>query len=234
MQQSFRMEKDKFLYLPHALIYLYTFHITIRLTGIFWHILLLTSYISKNPYIFTEYSITNEPKSTFLQKVSVHIFTYNSLALSQNGNIYCTEKHREWPNGWNLWGGVELYFFCKMHRKICTYILLYALQIKGRWESNINVLFWISILLYCMRELSAQLQERREVQGTASKQWLVAVPCPPLRSCGWAESSQKWSTYKFPIWKITDHKWKQLILVANFFLALRVNEITNKNYHGNI
>ncbi len=58
------------------------------------------------------------------------------------------------------------------------------------------VLFGISIFLYCLSEFSAQLQERREGQGTAAKQWLAAVPCPPLRSCGWAESSDKWPTYK--------------------------------------
>ncbi len=77
-------------------------------------------------------------------------------------------------------------------------------------------------LLYCMRELSAQPHERREGQGTAAKQWLVAVPCPPFPSCGWAESLHKWLTYKFPIWKITDHKWKQLNHVVNFLFGLRV------------
>ncbi len=38
----------------------------------------------------------------------------------------------------------------------------------------------------------------------------------------------KWSTYKFPIWKITDHNWKQLILVVNFIFGLRVNGIPNQ------
>jgi hypothetical protein len=45
------------------------------------------------------------------------------------------------------------------------------------------VLFGISIFLYCARELLAQPQERREGQGTAAKQCLAAVPCPPLRCC---------------------------------------------------
>ncbi len=76
-----------------------------------------------------------------------------------------------------------------------------------------SVLFGISIFLYFVREFSAQPQERREGQGTASKQQLVAVPCPPLRSFGWAKSSQKW-----PTWKIMDHKWKQLILVVKFLI----------------
>ncbi len=60
------------------------------------------------------------------------------------------------------------------------------------------------------------------------KQWLAAVPCPPLCSCGWAKSSHKWLTYKFTIWKITVHKWKQLILVVNFLFGFSVNEIPNK------
>jgi len=53
---------------------------------------------------------------------------------------------------------------------------------------------------------------------------------PPLRSCSSAESSHKWSTYKFPIRKIMDHKWKQLILVVNFLFGLRMNEIPNKKF----
>jgi hypothetical protein len=35
---------------------------------------------------------------------------------------------------------------------------------------------------------------------------------------------------KFPIWKNTYHKWKQIILVANFLFGLRVKEITNKTF----
>jgi hypothetical protein len=45
------------------------------------------------------------------------------------------------------------------------------------------VFFEISIFLYCVRELLAQPQERREGQGTAAKQWLAAVPFPSHRSC---------------------------------------------------
>ncbi len=67
-----------------------------------------------------------------------------------------------------------------------------------------SVLFGISVFLYCVREISAQLQERREGQGIAAKQGLSTVLCPPLHSCSWAESPHKWPTYKFPIWKITD------------------------------
>jgi hypothetical protein len=33
-------------------------------------------------------------------------------------------------------------------------------------------------------EISAQLREWRERQGTAANHWLAAVPCPPLSSCG--------------------------------------------------
>ena len=84
--------------------------------------------------------------------------------------------------------------------------------------------------LYCVRELSAQPQKRREGQETAAKQWLTAVPCPILRSCGWAESLLIWPIYKFPICKIMGYKWKQLILVVNFLFGLRVNEIPNKTF----
>ncbi len=45
-----------------------------------------------------------------------------------------------------------------------------------------SVLIRISIFLHYIRELSAQPLERREGQGTAPKQGLAAVPCPPLRS----------------------------------------------------
>jgi hypothetical protein len=48
----------------------------------------------------------------------------------------------------------------------------------------IAVIFGISLFLYFMRKLSAQPQEWREGQRTGTKQWLAAVPCPPLRSCG--------------------------------------------------
>ncbi len=53
---------------------------------------------------------------------------------------------------------------------------------KGRRESNIYVLFGISIVLYCVKELSAQPHEQREGQGTAAKQLLAAILCPPFRS----------------------------------------------------
>jgi hypothetical protein len=34
----------------------------------------------------------------------------------------------------------------------------------------------------------------------------------------------------FPIWKIMDHKWKQLILGVNFLFGFRVNEIPNETF----
>ncbi len=54
----------------------------------------------------------------------------------------------------------------------------------------------------------------------------MAVPCPRLCSCSWAKSSNKWPTYKFPIWKSMDHEWKQSILGINFLFGLRVNKIS--------
>jgi hypothetical protein len=41
-----------------------------------------------------------------------------------------------------------------------------------------SVRFGISIFLYCVRELSAQPQKRREGQGTAAKQRAVGCPLP--------------------------------------------------------
>ncbi len=91
-----------------------------------------------------------------------------------------------------------------------------TLQMKGRWESNMNVLFGISISLKpnkklttrinCFHlwsiifqignfyvghlcELSAQPQEKRVGQGTAANLCLTPVPCLTLRSWGWAKSS---------------------------------------------
>ncbi len=52
------------------------------------------------------------------------------------------------------------------------------------------------------KQILAQPQERREGQGTATKQWLVTIPCPPLCFCSWAESSHKWPSYKFPFGKL--------------------------------
>jgi hypothetical protein len=72
-----------------------------------------------------------------------------------------------------------------------------------------------------MKELSAQ--EQREKQGTAAKQQLTVVPCPPRAHINDQHTN-------FPIWEITDHKWKPLILVFNFLFGLRVNEIPNKTF----
>jgi hypothetical protein len=65
--------------------------------------------------------------------------------------------------------------------KHCIYLFKNCIDVElcTAKEGPVNVLFGIFILLYCVRELSAQLQEQREGQGTANKQWLAAVPCPP-------------------------------------------------------
>ncbi len=100
-----------------------------------------------------------------------------------------------------------------LKRHIC---LVPTLQMKGQWEFNINVLFEISFTLKPNKKLttminsfhlwsiilqignmfvgnlcglSAQPQEQRGGQGNAANSCLAAVPCPSLRSCGWAESS---------------------------------------------
>ncbi len=103
---------------------------------------------------------------------------------------------------WGVWGA--------LYRKFETYIprnetgqlrSQFYLHVSG---SNLYIptigLIWN--LYYCI--------------GTAAKQRVAAFPFPPLRFCGWAESSHKWPTYNFPLSKITDHKWKKLILVVNF------------------
>jgi hypothetical protein len=55
----------------------------------------------------------------------------------------------------------------------------------------------------------------------------VAVPALPTSP---AVELRVQPTYQFPIWKITDHKWKQVILVANFLFGSRVNEILKKTF----
>ncbi len=59
-----------------------------------------------------------------------------------------------------------------------------------------------------------------------------SLPSPPLLRL--SREFHKWPNdqhmYKFSIWKITDHKWKQLILVVIFLFAFRVNEIQNKTF----
>jgi hypothetical protein len=73
-----------------------------------------------------------------------------------------------------------------------------------------------SLFFFIVWEKS-QLNHRSREKGRElppSTGWLQSLPSPPF--LGWAESSHKWPTYKFPLWKITDHKWKQLILVSQF------------------
>jgi hypothetical protein len=56
----------------------------------------------------------------------------------------------------------------------------------------------------------------------------IFLPSPVLPQL--SQELHKRSTYKFPIWKNTEHKWKQLILVVNILFGLRVNEIPNKTF----
>jgi hypothetical protein len=66
-----------------------------------------------------------------------------------------------------------------------------------------SVLFGISIFQYWVRELNRRSgQKGRELPRSSG----LSSSCPPFRSCSWAESLHKWTTYKFPISKITDHK----------------------------
>ncbi len=49
-----------------------------------------------------------------------------------------------------------------------------------------------------------------------------SLPSPTLLWLSREFTYCKWPTYKFPSWKITDHKWKQLILVVNILFGLGV------------
>ncbi len=40
----------------------------------------------------------------------------------------------------------------------------------------------------------------------------------PLDSCWWAKNSHKWPTYKFPIWKITDHKFLIFCIRHSYYI----------------
>ncbi len=73
-----------------------------------------------------------------------------------------------------------------------------------------SVLFGISIFLYCKIELSAQQSQE---DGRAGNCRQAAV----------GGSST--------IWKIMEHKWKHIILVANLLLGLKLNEIPNRNFY---
>ncbi len=61
------------------------------------------------------------------------------------------------------------------------YSCIWKRSIYSHDRSNLESPFF----LYCVRELLAQPNEQMsgEGQGTAAKQWLVAVPCPTLRTC---------------------------------------------------
>ena len=71
----------------------------------------------------------------------------------------------------------------------------------------------------CERTLSMIGEKGRELPPSSG--W-GQFPAIPSASCSWAESSHKWPTYKFPIWKITDHKWKQLTIAVNLIFKFQV------------
>ncbi len=72
---------------------------------------------------------------------------------------------------------------------------------------------------------NSRLNRRR---GKKGRELLPALPSAPAVE---PESShKKLPADKFPVWKITDHQWKQLILVVSFLFVLRVNEIPKKTF----
>jgi hypothetical protein len=92
-----------------------------------------------------------------------------------------------------------------------------ALHLKkllfNSWYSTFKGLkvygYRISIFLYFVKGLLAHPRERREGKGTADKQWLAAVPCPPPAPLVERRVHIHDQHKKILIWKITDHKWKQ-------------------------
>ncbi len=73
---------------------------------------------------------------------------------------------------------------------------LFTFEAKKKLTTRINCFHLLSVIfqirnLYVghLCELSAQPQEQWGGQGTAANHYLVAVPCPSLCSCSWAESS---------------------------------------------
>jgi hypothetical protein len=105
---------------------------------------------------------------------------------------------------------------------ISTFMYLGAIYIFSRLA-----LFGISIFLYCVRELSTQPQERGEGQRTAAtKQWVAAVPCPPLRSCPRVHINDQHTNFQFgKLWII---KGSINPCIVNFLFGLRVSEIPYK------
>jgi hypothetical protein len=88
-------------------------------------------------------------------------------------------------------------------------------------------LIWNPYFLYCVIELSAQLYRSGEKgrELLPSSCWRQFPVLPSAVELGVHINDP---TYKLPIWKITDHKWIQLILLDNFLFRLRVNEIPIK------
>ncbi len=82
----------------------------------------------------------------------------------------------------------------------------FTLKAKKKLTGRVNCFHLWSLIfqiehLYVgdLCELSAQQQDQSWGQGTAGDPCLVAVPCPSLRSCGWAESSlAQYSTIEIP------------------------------------
>jgi hypothetical protein len=93
-----------------------------------------------------------------------------------------------------------------------------------------GVLFGISIFLYCIRTLGSTAGAERRAGNCRQAEVSSKFPALPSTPVVEPRVHINGPTHKFSIWKITDHKWKQLILVVNFLLGLIVNEITNMTF----
>ncbi len=142
--------------------------------------------------------------------------------------------------GWQLGGRCSLMRVTTLYRKFATYIP--RKETPGPRSQFLHSCIWerfiyshgrsyLESLISCQHERTLGSTAGAERRAGNCRQAVVGgIPCPPIQSFGWAEISHKWPTYKFPTWKITDHKWKQLILEVNFLFDLRVNEILKKTF----
>ncbi len=113
------------------------------------------------------------------------------------------------PKIWNIysqkWNGAALFPPCISERFIYSHDRSYleSLFCCISWENS-----WLN---------RRSGEKGRELPLRSSWGQFPALLSAP--ACGWAESSHQWPTHKFPLCKITDHKWKHLIFVVNFFFG---------------
>jgi hypothetical protein len=98
---------------------------------------------------------------------------------------------------------------------------------SGLYIPTIGLIWNLYYPTYIGRE-SSRLNCRRgeKVRELTSSRGLQQFPALPSATAKVHLNDQHTNSN----WKITDHKWKQLILVVNFLFGLRENEIPNKTF----